>query len=304
MKNTKPKFINLLTDFAFKRIFGNEEHKDLLIHFLNEVLHPEGKKIKDLQFKNTEQTIDKKEDKKVIFDFFCEDELGDKFIVEIQRQKSKFFKERMLYYGSKVISSQGRKGTWNYRLNPVYIIGIMDFSYTEDTIIDYYSLIGKHSQRLHSDCLKMITIELGNFNKSELELVSNMDKWLYMLKNLYKLDKIPESFKEHIYMKILNLAEYAALSKPEQTAYDRSLKIMRDNHSAMEYQKELGLEEGLKIGREEGRVEGRVEGREEGKRVERKATIQLLYKNGLSVEKIKEFTGFDYSEIKEALEGV
>jgi len=109
MSTPKPRYINLLTDFAFKRIFGNEEHKDLLIHFLNEVLSPEGKKIKDLRFKNNEQTIDNKEDRKVIFDFYCEDESGDQFIVEIQRNKLKNFRERMLYYASKVLVDQGQK---------------------------------------------------------------------------------------------------------------------------------------------------------------------------------------------------
>ena len=281
----KPKFINLLTDFAFKRIFGNEEHKDLLIHFLNEVLQPEGKQIKDLQVKNNEQSIDNEEDKKVIFDFFCEDEAGDKFIVEIQRQKSNYFRERMLYYGSKVIADQGRKGPWDYHLSPVYVIGIMDFSYTKNNVIEYYSLTGKYSQQIHSGCLKLITIELSNFYKSESELETNMDKWLFMLKNLYKLEVIPQTLKEHIYMKILNLAEYAALTKPDQAAYDRSLKIMRDNHSAMEYQKDLG--------REEGRLEG--------KHQERLSTLKLLYQNGLSIEKIITFTGFSNEEITEAL---
>lgn len=293
----------------------------MLIHFLNELLSEEGKRIKDLQFKNNEQTIDNEEDRKVIFDFYCEDENGNYFIVEIQRNKPKFFKERMLYYASKAIVAQGQKGNWGYTLNPVYIIGIMDFNYSQEHVIEYYSLIGKNSRNPYSECLKFVTIELGNFTKGVHELKTNMDKWLFLLKNLYKLVEVPDTLKEHIYMKIVNLSEYAALSKPEQISYDRSLKIERDYNSVMSYQKELaweeglsaGKEEGMKMGKEEGMKEGKREGMKEGKREGiqegikegaqkgKSETIKLLHKNGMKIDEIQCYTGYALSEIELSL---
>ena len=127
------KYINPFTDFGFKKLFGEEANKDLLIDFLNSLLYKEHKhKIKDLIFKKSEQLGSTEMNRKAIFDLYCEDEIGQKFIVELQKAEQKFFKDRTVYYSTFPIQEQSKRGDWDYKLNPVYCIGILDFSFEED----------------------------------------------------------------------------------------------------------------------------------------------------------------------------
>ena len=125
--NFSEKYINPLTDFGFKKLFGEEVNKELLIDFLNELL-PERHKIKELTYQPNEQLSITEYDRKAIFDLYCESEKGEKFIVEIQRAKQNFFKDRSVYYASFPIQQQAIRGSnWDFRLAAVYTIGILDF---------------------------------------------------------------------------------------------------------------------------------------------------------------------------------
>ncbi|MET3047314.1 Rpn family recombination-promoting nuclease/putative transposase, partial [Flavobacterium covae] len=108
----KAKYINPFTDFGFKKIFGEEASKNLLIDFLNTLL-PEHDQIKELSFKNTEQLGITDLDRKAIYDIYCQNEKGEKFIVELQKAKQNFFKERTIYYATFPIREQAEKGEWN-----------------------------------------------------------------------------------------------------------------------------------------------------------------------------------------------
>ena len=101
-------YINPFTDFGFKRIFGEEENKDLLIDFLNELLRPQGIVIDDLHYKPTARLPLSAEDRKVVFDLHCTNQRGDRFTVELQKAKQTHFKDRMLYYSSFTIVEQGK----------------------------------------------------------------------------------------------------------------------------------------------------------------------------------------------------
>lgn len=131
-ENNIPRFINPFTDFGFKKIFGEEANKDLLIDFLNELLTTQNQHIKDLTFKKNEHLGQTGLDRNVVFDLFCENEKGEKFTVELQKAKQSFFKDRMLYYSSFSIQEQGIKGDWNYQLKAIYVIGILDFIIDEE----------------------------------------------------------------------------------------------------------------------------------------------------------------------------
>ena len=121
------KYINPFTDFGFKKIFGEEANKDLLIDFLNELLAVENQRIKELTYKKNEHLGQTGIDRNVVFDLFCENEKGEKFTVELQKAKQSDFKDRMLYYSSFSIQEQGVKGEWDYQLKAIYVIGILDF---------------------------------------------------------------------------------------------------------------------------------------------------------------------------------
>ena len=126
----KAKYINPFTDFGFKKIFGEEASKPLLIDFLNALL-PQANKIIDLNFKNTEHLGQTEADRKAIFDIYCENENGEKFIVELQKAKQNFFKERTVYYSTFPIREQAEKGEWDYNLKAVYCVGILDFIFDD-----------------------------------------------------------------------------------------------------------------------------------------------------------------------------
>jgi len=123
-------YVNPFTDFGFKKLFGSEPNKDLLIDFLNELLKTK-EKIKDLTYKKTEHLGSTDTDRKAIFDLYCENERGEKFIVELQKVKQQFFKDRSLYYATFPIQEQAQKGDWNYELKAVYCVGILDFVFDD-----------------------------------------------------------------------------------------------------------------------------------------------------------------------------
>jgi predicted transposase/invertase (TIGR01784 family) len=123
------KYISLLTDFGFKRIFGTEPNKNLLIDFLNTLL-PTHHQIADLTFRNTEQLGSTPIDRKAIFDIYCRAISGERFIVEIQKAKQNFFKDRSIYYATFPIQEQALKGDWNYQLSAVSV-GVLDFIFDD-----------------------------------------------------------------------------------------------------------------------------------------------------------------------------
>jgi len=139
------KYINILTDFGFKRIFADENNKDLLVHFLNSILHFQGIKIKDITYKNTEFVGEYEEDKKVILDLYCISEKGEHFIVEVQHAKQEFFKKRLLFYASRLIQEQGVKGkNWDYNFKGVYSIALVDFDMAEsEEIFNTYRILNE-----------------------------------------------------------------------------------------------------------------------------------------------------------------
>lgn len=114
------KYISPFTDFGFKKLFGSEPNKDLLIYFLNELLRNETGEIKELTYLSAEQLGRKIDDRKAIFDIYCENEKGEKFIVELQKAKQNYFKDRSIYYSTFPIQQQALQGELNFKLNALY----------------------------------------------------------------------------------------------------------------------------------------------------------------------------------------
>jgi predicted transposase/invertase (TIGR01784 family) len=192
------KYISLLTDFGFKRIFGTEPNKNLLIDFLNTLL-PTYHQIADLTFRNTEQLGATPIDRKAIFDIYCQAISGERFIVEIQKAKQNFFKDRSIYYATFPIQEQALKGEWNYELSAVYTVGVLDFIFddhkSENKLLHIIQLKDQECQVFY-DKLKFIYIELPKFTKTLDQLTSHFDKWLYLLKHLAELSDRPLSLRE------------------------------------------------------------------------------------------------------------
>jgi len=237
-ENNIPRFINPFTDFGFKKIFGEEANKYLLIDFLNELLATQNQHIKDLTFKKNEHLGQTGLDRNVVFDLFCENEKGEKFTVELQKAKQSFFKDRMLYYSSFSIQEQGIKGDWNYQLKAIYVIGILDFIIDEEKsdkiVVSHNKLMDVERNTVFYDKLTFITLQMPNFNKKAAELETNFDKWLFVIKNLNKLNEIPERLQTKIFKKLFNVAQYSAMNETERDKYEESLKYYNDLKNSLD----------------------------------------------------------------------
>jgi predicted transposase/invertase (TIGR01784 family) len=243
----KEKYINPFTDFGFKKLFGTEFNKELLIDFLNQVLGDK-EQIKHLTYLNTEKQGKTETDRKAIFDLFCENERGEKFIIELQNVSQLYFKDRSIYYATFPIQDQAPKGSdWDYYLKAVYTIGILNFSLPDNSGIDRYKrevqLLDKETNEVFYEKLTFIYLETTRFKKREDELVTHFEKWIYVLKNLPKLQERPKQLQEKIFEKLFSEAELAKLTPEEMRTYEESLKVYRDNYAVLETAKNEGRQE-------------------------------------------------------------
>ncbi|MEA5139527.1 Rpn family recombination-promoting nuclease/putative transposase [Arcicella rigui] len=280
----RAKYINPFTDFGFKKIFGEEASKPLLIDFLNALL-PQTNKIIDLNFKNTEQLGQTDSDRKAIYDIYCENENGEKFIVELQKAKQNYFKERTIYYSTFPIREQAEKGEWNYNLKAVYCVGILDFKFGD------YESEHERSEFVHSIKLKnqngkvfyekltYIYLEMPNFNLSESDLETRLDKWLYFIKHLEDFQTIPTIFSDEVFTQAFEKAELANYGQADLDSYENSLKTYRDLKGV--------IDTAFDEGKSEGKIERSVE--------VAKAAKQM----GLSTADIIKLTGLSESEINQ-----
>ncbi|NEW60586.1 PD-(D/E)XK nuclease family transposase [Sulfurovum sp. bin170] len=258
----KNKYIDPFTDFGFKHIFGNVENKGLLISFLNDLLDIEDK-IVDITYRNLEKLGLNIIDRRAVFDVYCTDERGNNFIVELQRSKQKYFIDRSIYYTSFPIQEQSKKGDWDYRLEKVYFVGILEFKMDDNNSDDYLTkvqLMNTKSNEVFYDKLTYYYIEMPKFTKEEKELSSHLEYWMWYLNNLSKIQEIPEKLKQDkVIKKAFDVAEFLALSKDKQFAYQSDLKAKLDYFNAMSYAKEEAEKEGLRKGKEEGKEEKAIE---------------------------------------------
>lgn len=280
------KYINPFTDYGFKKLFGTEMNKDLLIDFLNQVL-PERHHIQDLSYTSTEQLGATDVDRKAIFDLYCTSPSGERFIVEIQKAKQNYFKDRSVYYATFPIQEQAKKGDWDYQLAAVYTVGILDFVFDEDKDDDEVrhevKLKDQHC-RVFYDKLTFIYLEMPKFRKTEEELETNFDKWMYVLKHLPYLQNRPAALQERIFKKLFEAAEIARFDSEERARYEESLKYYRD------------LKNVVDTYYEEGKAEGRAE--------EKTEVILKSHKAGLDLETISKITGVSTDEIERIIKGI
>ena len=281
------KYINPFTDFGFKKIFGEEASKPLLIDFLNALL-PLESKIKEISFKNTEQLGQTELDRRAIYDICCENENGEKFIVELQKAKQNYFIERTIYYSTFPIREQAEKGGWNYDLKAVYCVGILDFTF------DDYETEPEKSEVIHTIKLKnqngkifynkltYIYLEMPNFTQTEDQLKTRLDQWLYFIKNLEDFESIPGIFKDEVFTWAFEKAELAKYGPLELQNYENSLKVFRDNKNTFDYAKQTA--------HDEGKIAGKIEGKME--------LIIQMKKRGFAIKDIADITGFSKNEIE------
>lgn len=319
------RYINFYTDFAFKKLFGTEMNKDLLISFLNALLHGR-EEITDVTYLNAEHLGTQEYDRRAVFDVYCKNNRGEMFIVEMQKGEQQFFKDRSIYYSTFAIREQAPRGVWNYELKGVYTIGILNFCLSGmEHSKDFYheiKLMDIETKSVFYDKLSFIYLEMPKFTKTESELVTLFDKWLYAIRNLASLMERPKILQDKVFERLFEVAEIAKYDRKERYEYEESLKNYRDWFSVMETAEIRGLEKGMKKGMEkgikqgiekgikqgmekgikqgmekgikQGMEKGRAEGRAEG-RIE---IVQTMFAKGMDIDTISELTGLSVDEIR------
>ncbi len=253
--STKEKYLNPFTDFGFKKLFGTEVNKDVLIDFLNAIL-PEEVEISDLTYLKTEHIGHSEIDRKVVYDVYCENKKGEKFIVELQKARQKYFKERTIFYSTFPIQEQAIKGDWNFDLKAVYTVSILDFLIDDNSysakkrsiknkvpVKTTAKLLDIETKEIFYDKLTYVQIHIPLFVKQEHELETMEDKWFYIIRNLQRFQNRPEALQERIFDKVFSTAEIAKFNKQERMAYEDSLKHYRDIKNVVDTAKEEGKEE-------------------------------------------------------------
>ena len=278
----RERYINPYTDFGFKKLFGTELNKDLLISFLNALLDGKKDEIKDVKYLNSELLGDGYGDRRAVFDVYCMTEGGGRFIVEMQKAEQAYFKDRSVYYSSFAIREQAPKGPWDYHLEDVYTVGLLNFTfpddeYPADSYVHEVKLKDNEDNHIFYDKLTFIYLEMPKFTKTESELVTMFDKWMFALRNLYRLMERPAALQDRIFTRLFEQAEIARFDEQERREYQESIKDYWDYYSTM------------KTAHNKGKAEGRAETNAENAR--------KMKSLGVDVEVIAQVTGLSIEEI-------
>jgi predicted transposase/invertase (TIGR01784 family) len=289
------RFINPFTDVGFKRIFGQEISKPVLIAFLNALLKDE-QHIVDLQYLDKEQPGESADDKSLIYDVYCELDNGDHIIVEMQNKSQPFFKNRSVYYISRAISRQGEPGPeWRYDVKAVYLIALLNFK-REDISNEFrtdVALMDMKHKTLFSDKVRLVFLQLPYFTKEVDDCENIFEKLIFVLKHMDVLQRMPWLAQDAVFQKLASIADVASLNKQERMAYDENLRKYRDTIAVMEGQWMEGHDKGVV----EGHAKGRAEGRAEGEREKALESARRMKADGMTVELIAKYTGLTVEDI-------
>ena len=302
------RFINPFTDYGFKFLFGREVEKELLIDFLNDLLVGEHV-ITDIQFLNNEQQPEVKTERGIIYDIYCVTDTGERIIVEMQNREQPYFKDRALFYLSRAITQQAKKGIWDFQLDAVYGVFFMNFVMNKDIpakIRTDVVLADRDTGKVFNGKFRQIFIELPNFNKEEDECSTDFERWIYILKHMDTLDRMPFKARKAVFERLEKMASKANMTQEERAQYEEEWKFYNDYFNTLDFAqkkgleegRKKGLEEGLEEGKKEGRKEGRKEGKEEGMLEARIETARKLKELGVATEAIASATGFSPDEIE------
>ncbi|MDE6633366.1 MAG: Rpn family recombination-promoting nuclease/putative transposase [Muribaculaceae bacterium] len=300
-------FINIQTDYGFKRMFGTPKNKRILIRFLNALLG-DTICVTDVVYHDKEMLPEDENGKRIIYDVYCTSQ-GENhhFILEMQNFYEPPFADRVLYYTTKIIAGQGKKG-WDYKLKPVISIVVMDFDLKKMTksLIHDMQMVDVKTGDVLSDKVRVLLLSLKQIEaKKWEECGSEIERLMFLIKNMDKLEKSSEIYRSKEYQDMFDAAETHNMVNEELVAYSESLQRMRDYQSGLDYARkesfddgvskgiQKGREEGIKKGREEGIKKGREEGREE----ERMESIRFMLSIGVAPEVIAKQYGMTAEEL-------
>lgn len=298
------RYINPFTDFGFKLLFGTPANKEFLIAILNSLLdceHP----IVDIAYNNTEVFGKAPDDRKAVYDLYCETSDGSHIIVEMQNAYQRYFIDRTIYYTSFPIQASARRGDWDYRLPRIYSVAFLNFCMDRYADSPSYKHVVRQADietmQVFYDKLTYIYLEMPKFNKAVDDLGSHADYWLYIIKNLAMLNEKPAELRDKVFERFFRTAEIARFSPEERSAYEASLKNMRDYKNTLSSAEHRGRveghAEGLAEGLAEGHAKGKAEGLSEGSKIKAVEVAYKMKEMGMPTEEIAKITSLSISEI-------
>ena len=283
-------FIDLTTDFGFKRIF---ERKEFMIPFLNDLLRTYNKKgvITDITYINTENLGNVSKDKRVVFDLKCETQDGDIILVEMQKRDQAHFDDRIIYYMDRNVAMQGEIGDdlWKFGIKKVYGIFMMDFNEKrplKKKAIRHCGLYDYTNRRAYSDKQEFWLVNLPQYRRYKMEdCKTNLDKWLYIISNIKNMETMPFTMEMPVFKGLKSAAEIANMTRKERESYILEYDAYRTGLAAWDY------------AITESRAEGREEGRAEGERNKTYSIALAMKHHGDTVDYISLITGLTPAEI-------
>ena len=276
-------YVDPLSDWGWKTLFGSDRYKEHLISFINAVYPELG--VKDITYDNNEIPGDTADSRSTRLDLVCKTEQDETVMVEIQKGEQQFFYERGLWTTSFKIRDQAPVGDWDYHINGVYSIGIITFrpekmegyKWEDDNYLHSFSLREDRDNKRMTDRLRFTYISTEKFHKTAGELNNILEKWVYLLRNLKQLENRPKELQDRIFERFFKAAEIAKMTPKEQQNYRASIMNENDWHNAIkfaEYKAELK-------GMEKGKAE----------------VAKSLLSDGVSVKKVAEYTGLTEEQI-------
>ena len=285
------KFVDPKTDIAFKKIFGNEAHKGILIEFLNEILELDSP-IESVTINNAYQAPKLKGLKETTLDVKATDKLKREFIVEMQVEKESAFAKRAVYYSSKAYSSQLKKAQKYHLLKPVIFLGILDFTMFEhDCVISRHLILNKETGQHDLKDLEFNFIELPKFTKSESELETVAEKWIYFLQHADDLDRVPSSANTPALQEAYEVAAQHTWTSDELDIYEAQEFKIAVSENVIQTALMDGIAQGLEQGLEQGKLE------------EKRIIAKNLLATGVALEIIAKVTGLTEQVIIELQNG-
>ncbi len=266
-----------MSDMGFKKTFKTPE---VLIPFLNEILKNSGRKVVNVTY-NDKESYSMESDKYVIFDVYCKSDDVSEFIIEMQKARQVFYKNRCLYYMSQAVTTQGiHKSDWEYELKPVYGIFFINFHLYRHTkpvdIITEFALRDDYGNAFSED-FKMFFVDLLEFAKTENECIDFRDRLIYVLKNLKDMKQMPFSSIDKVFEKLADVVSYSKLTQEERFTYEQQLKHERDWNAC------------LRTAQSDAEAQGRQK--------ERLDIARNLKSSGIDINVIMQSTGLSKDEI-------
>ncbi|MEC4050377.1 Rpn family recombination-promoting nuclease/putative transposase [Flavobacterium sp. SUN046] len=287
----KAKFVNPFIDFGFNKIFGEEASKYIFKDFLNTLL-PEEDQISQLTFNSNEFP----RAYSYCIDAYCENNRGEKFIIELQKAEQKYYKDRFAFCSCFPIIDYSQRFGWNTNFKKAYCIGLHNFTFKDDAneserneVIHYVKIKNPDSVQFFEK-LTHLYLEIPNFNKTEKELNNRLDLWLYFIKNVEDFETIPTILNDAIFIKAFENTEIAKFNDSETIQFEHSLKVYRDLLAVIEYAFNSGKKEGYKRGFNKSFNEGKI--------VDKIEIIHKLIAKNYDNQTIAELTNFSLEEIE------